>query len=68
MDTSTAIKTVSKAIAGAIVAALVALLARYGFNADESVQSALDFLITTLLGAAAGFIGVYLAPKNKEVK
>lgn len=68
MDTATALKTVSKAIAGALVAALVALAARYGFNADETVQNALEILFTALLGALAGFVGVYFAPKNKEVK
>jgi hypothetical protein len=65
MDTAMAIKTVSKAIAGAIVASLVALAARYGFSADESVQSALEVIVTALLGAISGFVGVYLAPKNK---
>jgi hypothetical protein len=68
MDTATALKTVSKAIAGALVAALVALAARYGFNTDETVRDALEVIVTALIAAVTGFVGVYLAPKNKEVK
>lgn len=66
MDLPTALQTVSKALAGAAVAAIVALAARYGFEADETVQNALEVIATALVAAITGFIGVYLAPKNKE--
>lgn len=68
MDVSTALKTVSKALAGALVSAVVALAARYGFNADQTTQDALEVIVTAILGAVIGFIGVYVAPKNKEIK
>lgn len=68
MDTPTALKTVSKAIAGAVVTAVVALMSRYGFNADETVQSALEVIVTAAIAAITGFVTVYLAPKNKETK
>ena len=68
MDTTTALQTVSKAIGGALTAAVVALAARYGFEADESVQNALEVIVTAVLAAIVGFIGVYIAPKNQETK
>lgn len=60
--------TVSKAIAGALVAALVGLAARYGFQPDPTVVEAVNVIVTALVSAGAGFLAVYFAPKNKEVK
>lgn len=71
MDTpefKAALQVISKAVAGAIVTAIVALVARFGFQADQLTADALNVVITALLAAVAGFIGVYLAPKNKEKK
>lgn len=68
MDISVALKTVSKAVAGAVVAAVVGLAARYGFNADQTTKDALEVLVTALVSAAVGYMGVYWAPKNKETK
>lgn len=55
--------TASKALAGAIVAVLVALLAKYGIVLGDELNAA----ITILVAAGIGFIGVYIAPKNKEL-
>ena len=63
-----ALQTVSKAIAGAIVGAIIALAARFGFNTDETTANALDVIVTIILGTATGYVGVYLAHKNKESK
>lgn len=68
MDVSAALQTVSKAIAGALVSAVVALAARYGLNLDQATQDALGLLLTAFFAGAAGFIAVYIAPKNKTVK
>lgn len=56
---------VSKAIAGALTAALVALLAKYSVVLAPEVNDAVGVLVYTLVAAAIGYVGVYLAPKNK---
>jgi len=58
------LRTVSKAIAGAIVTSLVALALKHDIVIDENTSNALIVLITTVIG----FIGVWLAPKNKDTK
>jgi hypothetical protein len=58
------VATVSKAIAGAIVTALVALLAQHGVIISPDVNDALNVLLAALIG----FIGVYIAPKNRGTK
>lgn len=57
------LQSVSKAVAGAIVASLVAVLARRGLVIDGNVSDALAIVIAAVIG----FLGVYIAPKNKEV-
>ena len=71
MDTpefKAALQVVSKALAGAIVAAIVALVARFGLQPDQATTDALNVLVTALIASVAGFVGVYIAPKNKEQK
>lgn len=55
------LKAVSKAIAGALVTALVAYLSQRGIIIEPQYSDA----ITLLLAGAIGFLGVYLAPKNR---
>lgn len=54
-------QTVSKALAGAIVTALVAYLAKHNVVLGTDLAGALNILVA----AAIGFVGVYLAPRNK---
>lgn len=56
---------VSKAIAGALVTMLVAYLAKHGVTLDPVVSDAVNTLIAALLAAVAGYVTVWLAPKNK---
>ena len=58
------LQSVSKALAGAVVTALVAYLAKHNVVLGDDVAGALN----VLLAALVGFVGVYLAPKNKGTK
>jgi len=55
------IQSVSKAIAGAIVTGIVAYLSRKGLVLGDDVTQALNVLLAALIG----FVGVYIAPKNR---
>ena len=58
--------TTSKAIAGAIVSIIVALFTKYGIVLTPEVADSVRVIIDVLIAALLGYIGVYLAPKNKE--
>jgi hypothetical protein len=58
---------ISKAIAGALVTIIVGLLTKYGIVLTPEVSGAVDVLLNVVIAGAIGFLGVYFAPKNKEV-
>ena len=59
------LSAVSKAIAGAIITALVGYIAKYGVTLDPQAVEAISVLLTLGISAVAGYVTVYLAPKNK---
>lgn len=62
------LSTISKAIAGGIMGAVVAVAAHYGWQPHAETVTALGVIVTALVGYVVGHVGVYLAPKNKEVR
>lgn len=56
---------VSKAVAGALTTLVVAWLVKQGVVLSPEVNDAIGVLIFSLTAAAIGWLGVYLAPKNK---
>lgn len=63
-----ALKPVSKAIAGAVAALVVAWLAQIDWRLGDDEKTALELLINGGLAALIGYLSVYFAPKNKEIK
>lgn len=55
------LQSFSKALAGALVTAVVAYLAKHNVVLGSDIAGALNVLVA----AAIGFVGVYLAPRNK---
>lgn len=62
------VQSVSKAIAGGLVGLVVALVARFGWQPDAPTMSAIDVLITALVGYVIGHVSVYFSPANKPKK
>jgi hypothetical protein len=55
------LQSLSKALAGAIVTAVVAYLAKHNVVLGADAAGALNMVIAAVIG----FVGVYLAPRNK---
>lgn len=56
------LQPVSKAIAGAIVTAAVAYLSQHNIVLGAGVSDA----ITVIVAAIVGFLGVFIAPRNRQ--
>lgn len=59
------VSKVSKALAAALVTMLVAYLTKHGVSLNPVVTDAVGTVVDALVSAAAGFVVVWLAPKNK---